>query len=40
MTEPEDHSTVSGILLSESPVTLTVKALQVESYEDEEVLIE
>ena len=40
LTEPEDHFTVSDILLSENPVILTVKYLQVESYQDEEVLIE
>ena len=39
LTEPEDHFTVSDILLSENPVILTEKDLQVESYEDEEVLI-
>ena len=37
---PEDQFTVSDVLLSENPVILTVKDLQVESYEDEEVLIE
>ena len=40
LTEPEDHLTVSDVLLSENPVILTVKDVQVESYEDEEVLIE
>ena len=40
LTEPEDHFTVSYVLLSEKPVILTVKDLHVESYEDEEVLIE
>ena len=39
-TESEDHFTVSAVLLSEKTVILTVKGLQVESYEDEEVLIE
>ena len=37
--DPEDQFTVSDVLLSENPVILTVKDLQVESYE-EEVLIE
>ena len=37
---PEDQFTVSDVLQSEKPVILTVKDLQVESYEDEEVLIE
>ena len=36
----KDQFTVSDVLLSEIPVILTVKDLQVESYEDEEVLIE
>ena len=36
----EDQFTVSDVLLSENPVILTVKDLQVESYEDEDVLIE
>ena len=40
MTDPKDQFTVSDVLLSENPVILTVKDLQVESYEDEEVLIE
>ena len=40
LNDPKDHFTVSDILLSENPVILTVKDLQVESYEDEEVLIE
>ena len=39
LTESEDHFTVSDILLSK-PVVLTVKDLQVESYEDGEVLVE
>ena len=38
--DKEDQFTVSDVLLSENPVILTVKYLQVESYEDEEVLIE
>ena len=40
LNEQEDQFTVSDVLLSENPVILTVKDLQVESYEDEEVLIE
>ena len=40
LNDQEDQFTVSGVLLSENPVILTVKDLQVESYEDEEVLIE
>ena len=40
LTESEDHFTVTDVLLSENTVILTVKDLQVESYEDEEVLIE
>ena len=40
LNDPEDQFTVSDVLLSENPVILTVKDLQVESYEDEEVLIE
>ena len=40
LTESEDHFTVPDVLLSENPVILTVKDLQVESYEDKEVLIE
>ena len=40
LNDPEDQVTVSDVLLSEHPVILTVKDLQVESYEDEEVLIE
>ena len=36
----KDQFTVLGVLLSEDPVILTVKDLQVESYDDEEVLIE
>ena len=40
LNDPKDKFTVSDVLLSENPVILTVKDLQVESYEDEEVLIE
>ena len=40
LNDPKDQFTVSNVLLSETPVILTVKDLQVESYEDEEVLIE
>ena len=40
LNDPEDKFTVSDILLCENPVILTVKDLQVESYEDEAVLIE
>ena len=40
LNDPEDQFTVSDVLLSENPVILTVKDLQVESYEDEAVLIE
>ena len=40
LNDPEDQFIVSDVLLSENPVNLTVKDLQVESYEDEEVLIE
>ena len=40
LNDPEDQSTVSDVLLSENPVILPVKDLQLESYEDEEVLIE
>ena len=40
LNDSEDQFTVSDVLLSENPVILTVKDLQVESYEDEEVLIE
>ena len=36
----EDYFTVIDVLLSENPVILTVKYLQVESYEDEEILTE
>ena len=39
-TEAEDHCTVSEVLPSENPVILTVKDLQVDLYDDEEVLIE
>ena len=38
--DPKDQFTVTDILLSENPVILNVEDLQVESYEDEEVLIE
>ena len=38
--ESEDHFTVTGILLSENPVILPAKDLQVESYGDEKVLME
>ena len=40
LTDPKDQFTVSEVLLLENPVILTVKDLQVESYEDEELLIE
>ena len=40
LNDPKDQFIVSDVLLSETPVILTVKDLQVESYEDEEVLIE
>ena len=40
LNDPKDQFTVSNVLLSENPVILTVKDLQRESYEDEEVLIE
>ena len=40
LNDPEDQFKVSDVLLSENPVNLTVKDLQVESYEDEKVLIE
>ena len=40
LTESEDHFTVEDLLISENPVILNVKDLQVESYEDEKVLIE
>ena len=39
LNDQEDQFTVSDVLLSENPVLLTVRDLQVESYEDE-VLIE
>ena len=39
LNDPKDQFTVSDVLLSENPVILTVKDLQVESYQDEEVLI-
>ena len=37
LNDQEDQFTVSDVLLSENPVVLAVKDLQVESYEDEEV---
>ena len=40
LNDPKDQFTVSDVILSENLVILTVKDLQVESYEDEEVLIE
>ena len=40
LNDQEDQFTVSDVLLSENPRILTVNDLQVESYEDEEVLIE
>ena len=40
LTESQDHFTVTDVLLSKTPVILTVKDLQVESYEDEKVMIE
>ena len=40
LAESEDHFIVTDVLLSENPVILTIKDLQVESYENEEVLIE
>ena len=40
LNDTKDQFTVSDVLLSENPVILTVKDLQVESYEDEEVLTE
>ena len=40
LNDPKDQFTVADVLLSENPVILTVKDLQVVSYEDEEVLIE
>ena len=40
LNDPKDQFIVSDVLPSENPVILTVKDLQVESYEDEEVLIE
>ena len=40
LNDPKDQFTVPDVLLSENPVILTIKDLQVESYEDEEVLIE
>ena len=40
LNDPKDQFTVSDMLLPENPVILTVKDLQVELYDDEEVLIE
>ena len=40
LNDQKDQFTVLDVLLSEIPVILTVKDLQVESYKDEEVLIE
>ena len=40
LNDPEDQFTVSDVLLSENSVILTVNDLQVESYDDEEVLID
>ena len=40
LNDPKDQSIVSDVLLSENQVILTVKDLQVESDEDEEILIE
>ena len=40
LNDPKDQFTVSDVLLSKNPVILTVKDLQIESYEDKEVLIE
>ena len=40
LNDPKDQFTVSDVLLSENPVILTARDLQVESYENEEVLIE
>ena len=40
LNDQEDQFTVSDVLLSENPVIVTVKDLQVESYEDQEVFIE
>ena len=40
LNDQKDQFTVSDVLLSENPAILTVKDFQVESYEDEEVLIE
>ena len=40
LTESEDHFTVTDVLLAEISVILTVQDLQVDSYKDEEVLIE
>ena len=40
LNDPKDQFTVSDVLLSENPVIMTVNDLQVESYDDVEVLIE
>ena len=40
LNDPKDQFTVSDVLLFDNPVIMTIKDLQVESYEDEEVLIE
>ena len=40
LNDPKDQFTVSDVLLSKNPVILTVNDLQVESYEDEKVLIQ
>ena len=40
LAESEDHFTVPDLLLSENSMILTVIDLQVEPFEDEEVLIE
>ena len=39
MTESENYFTITYVLLSENPVILTVKDLQVDSYQGEKVLI-
>ena len=38
--ESQDQFTVTDVLLSENPVILTINDLQVQLYDDEEVLIE
>ena len=40
LNDPKDQFTVYDVLLSENPVIMTLNDLQVESYEDEKVLIE